>query len=116
LVVAYRRSDKIKMYTIIWEYRIRTERVDEFEQIYHPGGKWTELFKKGTGYLGSDLLCDPEDKQRYMTIDRWVSSEDYESFLSQWKKEYEALDLQCEGLTEEEALLGKWKAVTYETR
>jgi len=104
------------MYIIIWEYRVKVESIVEFEQIYQPGGKWTELFKKGNGYLGTELLRDSDDGQRYVTIDRWVSFEDYELFLSQWKKEYEVLDLQGEGLTEREALLGKWKAIPYETR
>lgn len=104
------------MYVIIWEYRVSTERTAEFEQIYHPGGRWTELFKNGNGYVGTELLRDPEDHQRYITIDRWVSSEDYEVFLSQWKKEYEALDSQCEGLTEQEKLSGKWRSVSFETR
>jgi len=104
------------MYVIIWEYRVRTEHVVEFEQIYHPGGRWTKLFKKGNGYLGTELLRDPQDHQRYLTIDRWISTEDHELFLSQWKNEYEALDSECKGLTEQETLLGKWKAVDYETR
>ena len=104
------------MYVIIWEYQVKSERIAEFEQIYGPGGRWADLFKNGHGYLGTELLRDPEDIHRYLTIDRWVSSEDYELFLSQWKKEYEALDLQCEDLTEQETRSGKWKAVIFETR
>ncbi len=104
------------MYVIIWEYRVRAECTVEFEQIYHPGGRWADLFKNGNGFMGTELLRDPEDRQRYITIDRWVSSADYELFLSQWKKEYEALDSQCEGFTEQETLSGKWKSVIFETR
>lgn len=104
------------MYVLIWEYRVRAERTADFEQIYHPDGRWANLFKLADGFLGTELLHDPEDPQRYITIDRWVSPEDHELFLSQWKNEYEALDSLCESLTEMETLLGKWKAVRYETR
>ena len=104
------------MYVIIWEYRVRAEDIVEFERIYHPRGIWAELFKKGNGYLGTELLRDPIDLHHYITIDRWASSEDHELFLAQWKKEYESLDSQCQGLTEHETLFGKWKAVNYETR
>ena len=100
----------------MWEFQVKSERIAEFEQTYGLGGKWADLFKNGNGFLGTELLRDPEDPRRYVTIDRWVSSADHELFLSQWKNEYDALDSQCEGLTERETLLGKWKAVGYETR
>jgi len=96
------------MYLIIWEYRVKADRVNDFERVYNPGGAWAELFKKSRGYLGTELLRDEENLQRCVTIDRWDTKEDYESFLSQWEKEYKALDAQCEGLTESESCLGKW--------
>ena len=115
-MVAERGSDKIKMYVIIWEFYVKAEHLSEFEKIYREGGTWVDLFQKQNGYLGTELLRAPGDHQRYITIDRWSSSADYESFLSQWKKEYEELDRQCEGLTEQEILFGKWKVVDYEVR
>lgn len=95
---------------------MRAERLAEFEQIYHSEGTWAELFKKGTGYLGTELLRDEIHPQRYITIDQWISREDYEAFRITWKKEYEKLDAQCEGLTEQEILFGKWKVVDHEVR
>jgi heme-degrading monooxygenase HmoA len=99
------------MYINIWRYRVNAEHSVEFEKIYGVNGVWVELFNKQKGYLGTDLLRDPHDHEQYITIDRWDSLGDYESFLSQWKEEYEALDKQCEGLTEQEMLLGKWETV-----
>lgn len=104
------------MYVIIWEYRVKAERIVEFEKIYHPGGRWAELFKKGAGFLGTELLRDPQHQERYMTIDRWMRSGDFESFLSQQKKEYETLDAQCDNLFERETLFGKWETIDPETR
>jgi len=97
------------MYIIIWEYHIEPESRAEFVKTYSPHGDWAELFKKGGGYAGTELLQDESNPQRYLTIDRWESMEEYETFLSQWEEEYKALDAQCEGLTESESLLGKWE-------
>jgi heme-degrading monooxygenase HmoA len=104
------------MYIIVWKYRVNAEHSVEFEKIYGVNGAWADLFNKQNGYLGTELLRDPQDHEQYLTIDRWASSGDYESFLSQWKEEYKTLDKQCEGITEQETLLGKWETVHYETR
>jgi heme-degrading monooxygenase HmoA len=93
------------MYLIVWEYRIRPETRAEFEQIYSATGAWAELFQKGAGYVGTELLRDETTPLRYITIDRWKSKAEYEAFLSAWRQEYETLDAQCEGLTEHESLL-----------
>ena len=104
------------MFVIIWEFRVKAEQLAEFEKIYGEDGAWVELFQKQSGYLGTELLHDPQNRERYITIDRWSSSADYEVFLSQSKKDYEELDSQCEGLTEQEILFGKWKVVDYKVR
>ena len=102
------------MYVVLWEYRVKADCVAEFEQIYSASGAWAELFKKGEGYLDTQLLRDEASPQHYMTIDRWTSSERYDSFRSQWENEYASLDAQCEGLTEQETLLGKWESILSE--
>ena len=104
------------MVVIIWEYKVRAERVAEFEQVYSAHGAWAELFGKAEGYRGTELLRDPNDAGRYITLDRWDSTSHYELFLSRWKTEYAALDAQCAGLTENEFHSGKWELVSSETR
>jgi heme-degrading monooxygenase HmoA len=104
------------MYVIIWEYRVKADHVTAFEDVYSARGLWAELFGKAKGYLGTELLRDPGDPRRYITIDRWASSQDHESFLLRWKTEYAALDVQCEHLTEKEFLLGEWESISLETR
>jgi heme-degrading monooxygenase HmoA len=104
------------MYVIVWEYQVKAGREADFEDIYSANGLWTKLFRKAKGYLGTELLRDPNDSHRYITIDRWTSSQDHESFLSQWRTEYAALDAQSEGLTENESLLGEWELISLETR
>ncbi|HLO14602.1 MAG TPA: antibiotic biosynthesis monooxygenase family protein [Anaerolineales bacterium] len=96
------------MHVIIWEYQVKTERIAEFEDIYSPNGTWTKLFHKSKGFLGTELLRDIKDPHRYITIDRWASPQDHESFLLQWKTAYDALDNQCSALTSKEVFLGNW--------
>lgn len=103
------------MYVIIWEYQLRADQVAEFEEIYSAVGTWATLFQKSKGYLGTELLSDERNPHRYITIDRWRSSSDYESFLAESKSEYENLDAQYERLTERETLLGKLKTIFRET-
>ena len=104
------------MYIILWEYRVNAEHSVEFEKIYGVTGTWADLFQKQKGYLGTELLRDQENSERYLTIDRWDSLGDYESFLSQWNKEYEALDARCEELTQQESMTGRWETINHEKR
>ena len=96
------------MFIVIWEYRVRAEKRAAFEEIYAAKGAWAELFKKGTGYIGTELLYSTENPEQYITVDRWASKKEYESFLSQWKNEYNKLDEQCGSLTEHESCLGRF--------
>ena len=96
------------MYLVIWEYRVKREKLSEFEATYSPDGAWAKLFEKEPGYLGTTFLRDSRDPRRYLTIDRWSSQEAYENFLNKREKEYQALDADCEELTEHESALGKW--------
>ena len=104
------------MYVIIWEYQVKAEHLDEFERIYHPAGLWAELFKRGNGYISTELLRDETHPHRYLTIDRWESVRDYKDFQAKWKEEYEAVDKRCEGLNEKETLIGKWETLDFEPR
>lgn len=94
------------MYMILWEYIVNSEHQAEFEKVYGSNGEWTQLFKQSDGYVGSELLHDLELPERYITIDRWVSVEAFESFHHEYHTEYETIDAHCKSLTEREARLG----------
>lgn len=104
------------MYVIIWEYRVKAEHIEEFEKIYGARGEWAELFQKQNGYLGTELLRDPGDYQHYITIDRWISQKVYDDFLANRIDEYKKLDAGCNGLTNNETLLGRWETINFATR
>ena len=102
------------MYVIIWQFQLKADSTAEFENFYRSTGDWAELFQKGKGYISTELLHHGTNPSTYITIDRWNSSESYEAFHAQFKKEYEMLDVQCEELTEHEILIGKWESLNNE--
>ncbi len=95
-------------HVIVWEFRAQPGREDEFERVYGPEGDWANFFRRGEGYLGTELIRDVETPGRYVTIDRWASAAAYEDFRSRNSSEYEAIDRRCESLTEHEARLGSF--------
>ena len=100
------------MYIILWEYYVKPDKQNEFKDAYSPSGAWAELFKKGNGYAGTELIRSPENLTHYITIDRWASQDAYEAFLSHWLAEYKELDLHCEDLTQHESSLGRFEALS----
>ncbi len=96
------------MYIIIWAYQVKPEHLPDFTKIYASNGAWAKLFGKSEGYLGTELLLDNANMHRFTTIDRWESMSSYLDFKAKWQTEYAALDAQCEGMTEQEILIGKY--------
>lgn len=94
------------MYAILWEYQVRPEHESDFTPVYSERGEWAQLFRKNSGYIGTELFRDQTKKGRYVTIDRWRSKEAYDEFRSNWLEDYEALDQKCGDWTETESALG----------
>lgn len=44
------------MFVIIWQYQVKPQENERFEEIYSSKGLWTELFKRSAGYLGTELI------------------------------------------------------------
>lgn len=99
------------MFIILWEYIAIEGREAEFEKKYAADGDWAQLFKRGTGYLGTDLLRDPNHPRRYVTIDCWNSSEEFIAFQENYRTEYEAMDEHCKSLTEYESRIGAGRLI-----
>ena len=60
----------------------------EFERVYANAGDWAEFFRRGRGFIGTELLRDLEHPGRYLVIDRWVSAEAYDAFVKANRDEY----------------------------
>ena len=93
-------------YAYVWEFRVRPDKVAEFERAYGPDGDWARLFRRAAGYLDTMLLKDSVNEHRYLTIDRWRSEDDYQEFRRRYGAQYGELDRRCGGLTVQERSLG----------
>jgi heme-degrading monooxygenase HmoA len=99
-------------YLIIWEFYVREGRESRFEQIYGPEGDWARLFSRSREYRGTQLSRDSRNSRRYVTLDFWSSDNAYHEFRQQYQAEYQAMDRNCEELTEREAEIGTFLGVS----
>jgi heme-degrading monooxygenase HmoA len=100
------------MLILVWEFHVRPERLSEFLSAYSPGGDWDRLFKRGEGYISTELVRDERDETRFLTLDRWESREARDRFLTRFREEYDALDRRCEDFTLEETPVGDFSVPT----
>ena len=98
------------MFTYLWEYWVKAEHLEEFLEYYGPGGKWVELFRKGKGFVSTDLHQDVTNPYRFVTVDLWESKSDRDTFRVLFKHEFKTIDDHCENFTVKENFLGDFEA------
>ena len=96
-------------YLIIWEFRPKAGMESKFEEAYGSHGAWAQLFRKGEGYCGTQLVRDANDPGRYLTLDFWISRESYEHFRDNNLAEYRKIDQLCEEITQAEVEIGRFE-------
>ena len=74
------------MIALVFRYDARDP--EDFERGYGSNGEWAQFFRQGAGYIGTELLRDVEEPDRYLVIDRWESIEAYNAFISEHQAEY----------------------------
>ncbi len=74
------------MIALVFRYEVRDQ--EAFERTYGPDGDWARFFRQGRGYIGTELLHDVDEPERYLVIDRWESSDAYNAFLAEHNEEY----------------------------
>jgi len=74
------------MIALVFRYEVRD--AAEFERAYGPEGDWAQFFHGGDGYIGTELLHDVEEPERYLVIDRWTSADAYNTFVTKHQEEY----------------------------
>jgi heme-degrading monooxygenase HmoA len=94
------------MVRYIWEFIARADRLEEFERHYASSGAWAELFRKGAGYRGTQLLRDADNPRRYLSIDSWETAGNQRVWRERFAAQYEELDRACEAFTESERNIG----------
>ena len=98
-------------FLIAWEFRPKPGTEKRFEEAYGPKGVWARFFARGEGHVSTELNQDLKDGSRYITLDQWRSEADYERFREAHAEEYEAIDRECEQLTEMEREVGRFGRV-----
>jgi heme-degrading monooxygenase HmoA len=71
---------------LVFRYEVREPA--EFERVYGPEGDWAKFFRQGRGYIGTELLRDLAEPERYLVVDRWESVDAYNAFLADHEREY----------------------------
>lgn len=92
------------MYCIAWKYTVSSNH-SKFEEEYGRTGSWFKFFEPCEDYLGHELMKEADGKT-YLLTDKWMSKEDYESFLSANKADYDALNEKSKGLYDAEESIG----------
>ena len=98
------------MVHIVWEFRIRPEQQQTFEQYYGGDGHWVKLFQHSSAFVATSCARDVEDPLRYLVTDMWNSLEAYQDFKQAYRIEYEQMDKICEAFTVEEKYWGTFQA------
>ena len=83
---AHHERGGLAVIALVFRYEVRDP--EEFERVYGPDGEWAQFFRRGVGYIGTELLRDVEEPERYLVIDRWESAEAYNAFLAEHQAEY----------------------------
>ncbi|MGB8014172.1 MAG: antibiotic biosynthesis monooxygenase family protein [Terriglobales bacterium] len=95
-------------HVIVWEFRVRPDMREQFEQAYGPDGEWATLFRQDPAYLRTELIQDVHDRSRYLTLDYWASEAAYQAFRESRKDEYKSIDARCEQMTQAEREIGRF--------
>jgi quinol monooxygenase YgiN len=95
---------------IVWIFEALPDRLADFEKAYGVNGQWVQLFRRGEGYVETDLLRDSETPNRFLVFDKWRDLASFESFRRQYQAAYDELDRQCEELTLVETKIGMFSS------
>jgi heme-degrading monooxygenase HmoA len=93
-------------YVIVWEFRVRQEKEQEFVEKYGPEGDWARFFRGSERYIRTELVHDVIDHSRFLTLDYWQTEADFDDFRKRYLADYKRLDREFAGLTENEIRLG----------
>ncbi len=87
------------MYVRVWEYEVAADFMDPFMSAYGADGDWAKLFRRGRGYVGTELYRSTDDEARFVTVDRWTDQAAWRAFLEEWGETYQGLDTTLAGIT-----------------
>jgi heme-degrading monooxygenase HmoA len=86
----------------VWQYDVRADGLARFEAAYRGDGDWAALFGQNRGFVGVDLYASVDTPGRYLTVDRFESSDAWNEFLGRHRAAYDELDARMQELTVDE--------------
>ena len=92
----------------MFRYTVPADRARDFEKEYGPDGAWARLFRKGAGFLRTELYADDSAPGSYVTIDLWDSDDHYRGFMAAERAAYDALDVKLAPLSTDQECLGRY--------
>ena len=98
------------MYYIIWKYTVDKAKQPKFEEEYNRSGSWFKFFEPCSDYMGHELIKSTEEES-YILIDKWMSKQDYETFLTSNQLEYDDLNNRSQDLYDAEKLIGLFNSI-----
>jgi hypothetical protein len=98
-------------FLVVWQFHVRSGLEARFQDFYGPAGAWAKLFARDTNYLRTELQRDLRQPNRYLTLDYWTTESAYDQFHADHQRDYDAIDRQCEDLTESESLIGRFSLI-----
>jgi heme-degrading monooxygenase HmoA len=90
------------MHTIIWRFVARPAHEEAFIRVYGADGRWTELFRRVPGFIRTELFRNEAAEREFLVLDHWESGVAFDAFKAAHGADYEALDRECEAMTERE--------------
>ena len=97
-----------RVFTYIWEYKVRSDKKEAFLKLYGCEGDWVRFFNKSEEYLGTDLHQDIDNEERFISVDFWKSKEARDDYRKEFNSEFNSLDEQGELTTESETPIGEF--------
>ena len=97
------------MFVIVWEFRVKHDRLAEFKDAYKADGEWARLFRKASGFVETELWRDRDDRARFITVDKWNSRDDFDAFRVKYDADYLAIDARTEHFTDAEERIGEFE-------
>lgn len=103
------------MVEMIWEFVVKEGAQGRFELMYGPGGAWSRLFARCSGFRGLTLLRDTRNPQRYLAIELWDTEARREQALAEQEAKYSDLTATFADWTESRAEVGVFRVLAEAT-
>ena len=95
------------MYCKVWNYTVESSKQGKFEEEYGRTGSWFKFFETCEDFLGLELMKNSNGKS-YIVIDKWMSKEDYEDYISENQAVNDDLKEKSKELYSEEENVGEF--------